>query len=78
VVQLARELRDFLTAGSRTGKLGWVAADRRPLVTPIWFVVEGDDLLFSTAATSAKGRASGGRRSSPASTSRGRTSRARP
>lgn len=54
---LTPEVREFLSAGTRTGKLGWVAADGRPLVTPVWFVVEGDDLLFTTGATSAKGKA---------------------
>jgi PPOX class probable F420-dependent enzyme len=49
--------REFLSAGTRTGKLGWVAGDGRPLVAPIWFVVEGDDLLFNTGADTAKGRA---------------------
>jgi PPOX class probable F420-dependent enzyme len=54
---LSPEVREFLTFGTRTGKLGWVAADGRPLVAPIWFVVEGDDLLFNTGAETAKGRA---------------------
>jgi PPOX class probable F420-dependent enzyme len=57
VVALNPEVREFLSAGTRTGKLGWVAGDGRPLVTPIWFVVEGDDLLFNTGASSAKGKA---------------------
>ena len=47
---------DFLTLGTRTGKLGWVASDGRPLVA-VWFVVEGDDLLFNTGAGTAKGKA---------------------
>lgn len=53
------EVRAFLSAGTRTGKLGWVAADGRPLVAPVWFVVDDDsgDLVFTTFATSAKGRA---------------------
>jgi len=49
-------VRTFLSEGTRTGKLAWVAADGRPLVAPIWFVVEGDDLLFNTGADTAKGR----------------------
>jgi PPOX class probable F420-dependent enzyme len=57
VAELTDIARDFLTAGTRTGKLGWVAADGRPLVAPIWFVVEGDDLLFNTGAGTAKGKA---------------------
>ncbi|MBW0135605.1 PPOX class F420-dependent oxidoreductase [Pseudonocardia abyssalis] len=54
---LTPEIRAFLSSGTRTGKLGYVAADGRPLVAPIWFLVEGDDLLFNTGATTAKGRA---------------------
>ncbi|MFC7449027.1 PPOX class F420-dependent oxidoreductase [Rhodococcus daqingensis] len=50
-------VREFLTAGTRTGKLGFTASDGRPLVCPVWFVVDGDDLVFNTGATSAKGRA---------------------
>lgn len=49
--------RAFLGHGTRTGKLGWVAADGRPLVAPIWFVVEADELVFNTGAASAKGTA---------------------
>jgi PPOX class probable F420-dependent enzyme len=57
VDELTQPIRDFLTHGTRTGKLGWVAADGRPLVAPVWFVVEGDDLLFNTGADTAKGKA---------------------
>ncbi len=51
------EVRDFLTRGTRTGKLGYLAASGRPLVTPVWFVVEGDSLVFNTGEKTAKGRA---------------------
>lgn len=57
MAELTDAVRTFLSEGTRTGKLGWVAADGRPLVAPIWFVVEGDDLLFNTGADTAKGRA---------------------
>lgn len=57
MTELTDEVRAFLSAGTRTGKLGWVAADGRPLVVPIWFVVHGDELWFNTGAASAKGRA---------------------
>jgi hypothetical protein len=46
----------FLAYGTRTGKLATSRADGRPHVTPIWFVVDGDDLVFTTAASSVKGR----------------------
>lgn len=56
VEKMDEAVRTFLSEGTRTGKLAWVAADGRPLVAPIWFVVEGDDLLFNTGADTAKGR----------------------
>ena len=51
------EVRDFLLEGTRTGKLSYIAADGRPLVAPVWFVVEGDRLVFNTGKDTAKGRA---------------------
>ncbi|MEV4279805.1 PPOX class F420-dependent oxidoreductase [Actinoplanes xinjiangensis] len=51
------EIRDFLSAGTRTGKLATVRADGSPHVVPIWFVLDGDDLLFNTGADTVKGRA---------------------
>lgn len=51
------EVRDFLLEGTRTGKLSYTAADGRPLVVPIWFVLEGDRLVFNTGKDTAKGRA---------------------
>lgn len=51
------EVRDFLAAGTRTGKLGYLAASGRPLVAPVWFIVEGDSLVFNTGKGTAKGRA---------------------
>ena len=61
VTVVSPELRTFLTAGTRTGKVGFVAADGRPLVAPVWFVLEGPDdapeLVFTTSTHSSKGRA---------------------
>lgn len=54
---LAPDVLAFLTEGTRTGKLGFVAADGRPLVAPVWFLVEDGDLVFNTGAGTAKGRA---------------------
>ena len=48
------EALEFLGESSRTGKLAWVAADGRPHVAPIWFVVEDGDLLFATGTRSGK------------------------
>ncbi|MFR9750923.1 PPOX class F420-dependent oxidoreductase [Nocardia sp. 004] len=50
-------IRAFLTQGTRTAKVAFVAADGRPVVTPIWFVLDGDELVFNTDASSAKGKA---------------------
>ena len=42
------ERRAFLQAGARTGKLATVRPDGRPHVTPIWFLLDGDDIVFTT------------------------------
>jgi len=54
---LTAEITAFLSAGTRTGKLGWTATDGRPLVAPVWFVVEDGEVLFNTGKETAKGRA---------------------
>jgi PPOX class probable F420-dependent enzyme len=51
------ERRTFLSHGTRTGKLATVRVDGRPHVVPIWFVLDGDDLVFNTGAESLKGKA---------------------
>jgi PPOX class probable F420-dependent enzyme len=48
--------KSFVAQGTRTGKLATVRADGRPHVMPIWFVLDGDDVVFMTGATSVKGR----------------------
>ncbi|HWH11003.1 MAG TPA: PPOX class F420-dependent oxidoreductase [Solirubrobacteraceae bacterium] len=50
------EWREFVTAGTRTGKLATTRRDGRPHVVPIWFVLDGDDVVFNTGAESIKGR----------------------
>ena len=50
------ERRGFLGHGTRTGKLATVRDDGRPHVAPVWFVPDGDDLLFMTGADTVKGR----------------------
>jgi PPOX class probable F420-dependent enzyme len=50
------EVRDFLLEGTRTGKLSYRAADGRPLVAPVWFVIEDGALVFNTGKDSAKGQ----------------------
>lgn len=44
-----QEMRRFLLAEpARTGKIATVRPDGRPHVTPVWFDLEGDTLLFTT------------------------------
>lgn len=46
----------FLATGQRTGKLATTRADGRPHVAPVWFVVDGADLVFMTGAATVKGK----------------------
>jgi PPOX class probable F420-dependent enzyme len=50
------EWRAFVSAGTRTGKIGVTRKDGSPHVTPVWFVLDGDDLLFTTHGEALKGR----------------------
>jgi PPOX class probable F420-dependent enzyme len=50
------EQRQFLSAGTRTAKLATVGADGRPHVAPVWFVLDGDTVIFTTGANTVKGR----------------------
>ncbi|MFC4564894.1 PPOX class F420-dependent oxidoreductase [Nocardiopsis mangrovi] len=50
------EWRAFVSHGTRTGKLSTVRSDGSPHVTPIWFLLDGDDVVFTTAGDSVKGR----------------------
>ena len=52
--QLTSEHRNFLMEQVRTAKLATVRKDGRPHVTPIWFVLDGDTLVFTTWHTSIK------------------------
>jgi PPOX class probable F420-dependent enzyme len=51
------EVRDFLLEGTRTGKLSYRSADGRPLVVPVWFLIEDGTLVFNTGKDTAKGHA---------------------
>jgi PPOX class probable F420-dependent enzyme len=51
------QVRGFLLEGTRTGKLSYTAQDGRPLVAPVWFILEDEALVFNTGAATAKGRA---------------------
>jgi len=50
--------REFIAAlPAKTAKFASVAADGSPRVTPIWAVLDGDDVVFTTHETSAKAKA---------------------
>lgn len=51
------ETRTFLSTGTRTGKLAWVARNGAPHVAPVWFVLDGDDIVFNTHSDSGKSKA---------------------
>jgi PPOX class probable F420-dependent enzyme len=42
------EYRSFLLHRTRTAKLATVRADGRPHVAPVWFVMDGDNVIFTT------------------------------
>lgn len=48
--------RRFLLEGTRTAILATVRANGRPHAAPVWFTLDGDDVLFTTAAATVKGR----------------------
>ncbi|MDX3365353.1 PPOX class F420-dependent oxidoreductase [Streptomyces sp. ME02-6987-2C] len=50
------EWRAFVSDGTRTGKLSTVRADGSPHIAPIWFLLDGDDLVFNTGKDTVKGR----------------------
>jgi PPOX class probable F420-dependent enzyme len=52
----ADERRAFLLAGTRTGKLAVPRADGSPHVVPVWFVLDGDDIMFTTDDNNVKGK----------------------
>lgn len=51
------EISAFLKAGTRTGKLAYTSAHGRPLVAPVWFIVDDGNIVFNTDKESAKGGA---------------------
>lgn len=55
MIALTDEQKAFLLHGTRTGKLATVRKDGRPHVAPIWFVLDGDTLIFNTGEDTVKG-----------------------
>ena len=52
----AEEVRAFLSHGTRTAKVATTMADGRPHVMPVWFVLDGDAIVFTTGEHTVKGR----------------------
>ena len=52
--QLTNENKHFLMDQVRTAKLAIVRKDGRPHVTPVWFELDGDTLVFTTWHASVK------------------------
>lgn len=50
------ERRTFLLHGTRTGVLATTRSDGRPHAAPVWFTLDGDDVVFTTGADTVKGR----------------------
>ena len=50
------ETRAFLSHGTRTAKLATCGPGGQPHVMPVWFVLDGEELVFTTWGESVKGR----------------------
>lgn len=50
------EYRDFMLEGTRTAKLATTRQDGRPHVAPVWFVMDGEDIIFTTGKDTVKGK----------------------
>jgi PPOX class probable F420-dependent enzyme len=50
------EIHVFLSHGTRTAKLATSGAGGQPHVMPVWFVLDGKELVFTTWCDSVKGR----------------------
>ena len=50
------EASQFLLAGRRTATIATIGRDGHPHVVPVWFVLDGHDVVFSTSSASAKAR----------------------
>jgi PPOX class probable F420-dependent enzyme len=50
------QVRSFISHGTRTAKVATVMKDGQPHVMPVWFVLDGEEIVFTTEGTSVKGR----------------------
>jgi PPOX class probable F420-dependent enzyme len=53
--------RAFVTYGTRTGKLSTARADGIPHVTPVWFLLDGDDIVLTIEKNGGRNLARDGR-----------------
>jgi PPOX class probable F420-dependent enzyme len=51
-----REYKSFLLDRARTATLATMRADGRPHAAPVWFDLDGDTFVFTTAEGTVKGR----------------------
>lgn len=47
-------LTRFLMSGTRTAKIAGTRKDGSPSVSPVWFIMDGDDFIFTTMCNSLK------------------------
>ena len=52
-----QEWHAFVMHGTRTAKVATAREDGRPHVVPVWFVLDGEEVVFTTGASSVKGQA---------------------
>jgi PPOX class probable F420-dependent enzyme len=50
------EVASFLMHGTRTAKVATTMSGGQPHVMPVWFVLDGEEIVFTTGAESVKGR----------------------
>jgi PPOX class probable F420-dependent enzyme len=55
-MSVARQ-REFLNEGTRTGVLVTLRASGRPHAVPVWYALDGEDVVLFTRADSVKGKA---------------------
>jgi PPOX class probable F420-dependent enzyme len=51
------EWRAFVMEGTRTAKVATMRDDGSPHVVPVWFVLDGTEVVFTTGTSSVKGKA---------------------
>jgi PPOX class probable F420-dependent enzyme len=54
--RITDEIRAFLLEGTRTAKVATLTPADWPHVMPVWFVLDGDEIVFSTGRDTVKGR----------------------